>query len=108
MGAAFAEVRVQHGFIESRYPPLRPIARSAHGLFRYRDRATDSVCHDADEARRLHELRNAINAAALASNLLRLSLQAGLTEDALDLAIEAENACSKCSSLLRERDLQLS
>jgi hypothetical protein len=99
---------VQHSSIERRYQPLGPIARSAHGLIRHRGRASDSHPLDADVARRLHELRNAINAASVASNLLRRSLQAGLTEDALDLAIEAENACSKCSSLLRECDLQLS
>lgn len=99
---------MQQRSFESRYQPIGPIARSARGLIRHRDRASDSDRLDADEARRLHELRNAINAASVASNLLRRSLQAGRFDDAFDLAIEVENACSTCSSLVRERDPQLS
>ncbi len=49
-----------------------------------------------------HELRNVINTAAVASALLRRSLESGSTEGAVELAREVENACMRCGALLRD------
>lgn len=83
-----------------------PIVLAERAPARRRERGRDRRS-DADAARRLHELRNAINTASVASMLLRRSLQTGSIEGALELVAELESVCVNCNALLREDGLRL-
>ena len=63
----------------------------------------EGVDADIEAARWLHDLRNAVNTASVASAVVRRMLEAGMFDDALDMVVELERACARCSAVLAER-----